>query len=91
MLPLSNIMFIIFIGRTFLHKNSAQWNKKVMTLRINQIFSGTNIEFVRIKSVETENKQLKIELKNNQNLQFDLSHIRENDIQKLKNIIKQNI
>lgn len=89
-LPLfSNIIFIFLFGRTLLYRNSVQWNKKGMTLRIKQTFKATNFLFEDVKMIKNENKQLEILLRTNEVLKFDLTHIKENEIEKLENIIKK--
>lgn len=89
LLPFSNIMVIFIFGRTWLYRNSVQWNKKGMTLKIKQTFIGTSFLFEDVKLIKTENKQLEILLRTNEVLKFDLTHIKENEIEKLENIIKK--
>lgn len=84
-----NVMFIFLFGRTLLYRNSVQWNKKGMTLRIKQTFKATDFVFEDVKMIKTENKQLEILLRTNEVLKFDLTHIKENEIEKLENIIKK--
>ena len=79
----------IYYTRLFWHKNSVQWNDKVIMIRIKP-FLGKPLQFDEIKATELDERILNLTKYNGEKITLDLSDFAESDIQKLNEIIVKN-
>ena len=66
------------------------WNKVGMTIRIKSLF-GKSFSFEEITSFGIQEEVLVVIRKDNQRLEFDLHNVEENDIEKLMEVLTENI
>lgn len=83
------LLQVIFYSKMFFYKNYVEWNKTGMNIKINR-FIAKSIEFDNLKTIELENKSLKIIEKTGREKKIEIYNIENNDIEKLIKIIKQN-
>lgn len=75
--------------KTYFYKNYFLWNKRGGTIKINS--KGKTIIFKEIASYSIENDKLIILKKNKTQLDFPLTDIHKEDIQKIEGILKSHI
>ena len=75
--------------KNFFFKNYFVWNKKGGNLKINS--ASKSIVFSELKSFEFNEKQLLINKKNKNQLEFSLNDINKEDITNLKGILEKHI
>lgn len=79
----------IYFSKMFWYENYVQWNKKGALIKINS-FMGKSLIFNEIKTIELNDKKLKITKINDSTVIFDLNDITESDTQKLNEILIKN-
>ena len=83
------LIIVIFMSKLFWFKNTVQWNKKGIVIRI-KTFLGKSIKFKEIKETNLNENVMEITKKNGHLIQIDVSEIAKSDSQKLKDIILKN-
>lgn len=82
-------VLIVFHSKNFWYKNSVQWNKIGMAIRIKS-FLGKSVRFDEISAVDRGENDITITKANGKKVVIDLSDIEESDSQRLFEIIKEN-
>lgn len=77
------------LSKLFWHKNTVQWNKKGIVIRIKSIL-GSSLLFCDIKAVNLHQNIWTLNRSDGSNIQIDLNEIEETDTLKLKEIIIEN-
>lgn len=77
------------MSKLFWFKNTVQWNKKGIVIRI-KTFLGKSIKFEEIKETNLNENVMEITKKNGHLIQIDVSEIAKSDSRKLKDIILKN-
>ncbi len=80
----------IYFSKMFWFKNYVQWNKKGIFIRTNY-WTGKSFKFSEISEYKFSDKLLVITTKDNHKTEFQLHHIFESDILKLRLILTENI
>lgn len=83
------LIIVIFMSKLFWFKNTVQWNKKGIVIRI-KTFLGKSIKFEEIKETNLNENVMEITKKNGHLIQIDVSEIAKSDSRKLKDIILKN-
>ena len=83
------LIIVIFMSKLFWFKNTVQWNKKGIVIRI-KTFLGKSIKFEEIKETNLNENVMEITKKNGHLIQIDVSEIAKSDSHKLKDIILKN-
>ena len=83
------LIIVIFMSKLFWFKNTVQWNKKGIVIRI-KTFLGKSIKFEEIKETNLNENVMEITKKNGHLIQIDVSEIAKSDSLKLKDIILKN-
>jgi hypothetical protein len=83
------LLQVIYWSKLFWFKNTVQWNKKGIVIRINS-FLGKSLNFDQIKKTELNQNQLIITKTSGEIVRFNLNEIAEFDKQKLNEIIAEN-
>lgn len=83
------LLQIIYLSRIFWYKNTVQWNKKGLVIRI-ESFLGKSLRFDQIKATELNEKVLIITKTKGEKVKIDLNEIEESDALKLYKIILKN-
>jgi len=89
LLLVAYLLMATYWSRLYWYKNTVQWNRKGVLIRINSFF-GKSLNFNQIKEVELNEKKLIITKNNNKTITFDLTEFEKSDIQKLIEIITKN-
>lgn len=86
---LGHTFLILFFSRSFWFKNYVQWNRKGIVIKIKS-FLGKSIAFEDIKESIFEDGKLTIYKRDVLKIEFNLSHLEENDSLRLNEIINEN-
>jgi len=78
----------VYHSRIYWHKNSVQWNKVKINIRVKSIFSKS-VQFYNIKTYQMINNKLTILVIFGNDIIIDLNGISTDDTNKLKLIIDQ--
>ena len=78
----------LYHSRVYWHKNSVQWNKVKINIRVKSIFSKS-VQFYNIKTYQMINNKLTILVIFGNDIIIDLNGISTDDTNKLKLIIDQ--
>ena len=79
----------IYFSKLFWYKNTVQWNKKGIVIRIKS-FLGKSLRFDEIKATELNGKILTLTKYDGKIITLDLNEFAESDTQKLNEIIIEN-
>lgn len=82
------IISILLLSKHYWFKNYVEWNDKIITLKFSY-FKIKTIFLNKVKTIEIRDKTLVFQLKNKRQHKFDLSRIREKDIEKLNHIFSK--
>lgn len=80
----------IYFSRMFWYKNYVQWNKVGATIRSKSLI-GKSISFNEIKNVELETDFLMVTKHNGKVLKIDIQDIEKSDVEKLNNLLSNQI
>lgn len=83
------IISILLLSKHYWFKNYVEWNDKIITLKFGY-FKIKTIYLKKVDSIKIKNKTVVIQLKNKRLQKFDMSRIREQDIEKLNYILNSN-
>ncbi len=84
------VTLLVLISPYLFRRYVVQWNEIGMQLKVDSFF-GTYIPFSEVTSLEIHDDSLKIFLLNGKERKIDVSHILEEDIDKLMKVIKGKI
>ncbi|PWJ43843.1 hypothetical protein [Sediminitomix flava] len=87
-ITIGDLILVGFYSRIFWHKNSVQWNKLGMHIRLNSIF-GKSISFADVKTAEIRESELIIIEKDNRKRVFNIKDVQKDDVVKLHKIIEK--
>ena len=82
-------LLAVFLSKMFWFKNTVQWNKKGIVLRINS-FLGKSLRFNDIITTEMNGRILTLTIKGERKIVMDLNKFTDDDVLKLNKIIKEN-
>lgn len=80
----------IYFSKLFWYKNTVQWNKKGIIIRIKS-FLGKSLRFDEIKEIEKNEKEFTIIKIDGKKMTFDIKDVVKSDIQKLNKMLLTNI
>jgi len=83
------LILVIYLSKAFWFRNTVQWNKKGMLIRIKS-FLGKSIRFDKIKNTELVVDTLEITKTDGEKIKIDVTGIVASDVQKLKEIVIKN-
>jgi len=83
---IGSILIVIFFIKMIYGRYYVGWNKVGITIRINS-FLGKSFNFKDIKSIDLNNRTLTVVKKNRKIIEFDLSEIDKNDVERLNEIL----
>ncbi|RIY37995.1 hypothetical protein CKY20_00145 [Capnocytophaga canis] len=81
--------FALYYLTPFLYRNSVEWNKRGITLKLNTLVFSRTFSFEDIKSVEFLEKELRVTRHDDLVRTLDLTGITPKSIEKLKAVFQQ--
>ncbi|GIM61433.1 hypothetical protein [Capnocytophaga canis] len=81
--------FSLYYLTPFLYRNSVEWNKRGITLKLNTLVFSRTFSFEDIKSVEFLEKELRVTRHDDVVRRLDLTGITPESIERLKAIFQQ--
>ena len=79
----------LFISKLFWFKNTVQWNKKGIVIRINS-FLGKSLRFDEIRATELNGLTMSLTMDGGRKIFFDLNEFTYGDVLKLNNVMMEN-